>query len=359
MLHRPIAVLALLAALAAAIPAHAATPEASLEMGVRAFRAGDYASALVDLEDATRALTTVERLDAFAETGRFEGLTTLQTALVYLALTQFRMGDEDGARATVHRLAAAEQINPTFARLRLGAEGAEFEALALALAPGVSLPLNTSGAVEDPNLPLPAVTAAAGPTQLSAAERTRIVAALAPPLPGIAPLAPRSTLARQEPAAATPPPRASAPPVDTAVRTAAPATTVPAVPTRDALLLLRKAEALIDHGLVAEANAIYVALARQEGVAREVLIEAATGLYRTGAYRDAAAAFRRFGSFARGEEDLRFYFSVALFESGDYAGAQRELQCALPFIRETDEVLRYQLKISRMQQAAVPVAMLK
>ena len=122
--------------------------------------------------------------------------------------------------------------------------------------------------------------------------------------------------------------------------------------TRDALLALRKAEALVDNGLVAEANAIYATLARRAGTAREVLIEAATGLYRTGAYRDAVDAFRRFGTFARGEEDLRYYYSVALFESGDYRGAQHELRCALPFIRETDEVLRYAQKIERMQQAS-------
>lgn len=122
--------------------------------------------------------------------------------------------------------------------------------------------------------------------------------------------------------------------------------------TRDALLSLRKAEALIDNGLVAEANAIYTSLAGGEGVAREVLIESATGLYRTGAYRAAAAAFGRFGTFARGEEDLRYYYSVALFESGDYEGARRELHCALPFLRETDEVLRYQMKIDRMQQVS-------
>lgn len=350
MLHRPIVAMALLATLALASPALSATPEASFELGVRAFRAGDYASAVVDLEDAARALTTRDRVQAFVAGGELESLATLETTLVYLALAQFRLGQEDAARATLLRLAAAEEIEPTYAGLRLGAEAAELESLAAALAPEIGLPRNTAGVADDPTAALPPVVPASRRAALTPADRERIARALAPEVLGLAP-APVA-IADAPPVAA--PPTSSAAPASAPSRVAAP---VPPAVTRESLLELRKAEALIDNGLVADANAIYRALVRSETIAREVLIEAATGLYRTGAYRDAVDAFRRFGAFARGEEDLRYYYSVSLFESGDYQGAQREFRCALPFIRETDEVLRYQTKIERMQQAAFTSAM--
>ena len=55
--------------------------------------------------------------------------------------------------------------------------------------------------------------------------------------------------------------------------------------------------------------------------------------------------FRKFGTFAKGEEDLRYYHAVALYETGEYVAAQKELACALPFIQVTDDVSRYRVKI--------------
>lgn len=121
------------------------------------------------------------------------------------------------------------------------------------------------------------------------------------------------------------------------------------------LYALRSAETEAAAGRIEEAARIYYAVAGSPGVAREVLAAAAVGLYRTGAFRDAAEAFRGLGTFAKGEEDLRYYYAVSLFESGDYAGAERELYCALPFIQVTDEVARYRVKIETM--AGVAMAM--
>ena len=80
---------------------------------------------------------------------------------------------------------------------------------------------------------------------------------------------------------------------------------------------------------------------------------AATGLYRTSDFRDAAAEFKRLAGFARGEEDLRYYNAVSLFEIGRFDEARLELACALPFIQVTDDVSRYRSKIEQMpaQQA--------
>jgi hypothetical protein len=108
---------------------------------------------------------------------------------------------------------------------------------------------------------------------------------------------------------------------------------------------LREADVAAENGDIATAVRLYTQAIAPENVPREVLIAAGTGLYRTAAFRDAAQALRRLGTFARGEEDLRYYYAVSLYESGDYAAAQKELTCALPFIVATDEVLRYKNKI--------------
>ena len=114
---------------------------------------------------------------------------------------------------------------------------------------------------------------------------------------------------------------------------------------REYLLALRTAETAASTGRIDEAVRIYTGLANSTAVPREVLAEAAVGLYRTGSFREAAQAFHKFGTFAKGEEDLRYYYAVSLYETGSYADAQKELSCALPFIQVTDDVTRYRLKI--------------
>jgi tetratricopeptide (TPR) repeat protein len=114
---------------------------------------------------------------------------------------------------------------------------------------------------------------------------------------------------------------------------------------RAALDELRQAEALADNGEFEEARAIYRRLV--SSAPREIVAVAAVGLYRIGSYRDAVDAFQRLGAFARGEEDLHYYYAVSLYEAGQYDAARRELACALPFIEVSDEVARYRLKIEQ------------
>jgi hypothetical protein len=116
---------------------------------------------------------------------------------------------------------------------------------------------------------------------------------------------------------------------------------------REYLIRLREANELALRGRLNDANAMYIRLLDTAEMPREILAEAAVGLYRTGAYRSAANAFQMLGTFARGEEDLRYYNAVALYETGKYDEARRELACALPFIQVTDDVTRYQNKIER------------
>jgi tetratricopeptide (TPR) repeat protein len=285
--HTSVVVLSLILTFAVSLAAEL-SPEARLDSGVIAFRAKDYASAEPELSAAALALQA--RLAPGSSS-----TSTYERALVYLALTQFRLGREDDARQTILRLAAAEKVDPVYTSLALGEDTTDFDALVTALASDAGLP-SRSVAVDDGSLALPPVVAA----------------------PARVPEPVRSVV-------------------------------VPAATSADLshFTALRQAIALADAGQTMEAIRIWESLVDARDVAREVLIEAAIGLYRIGAYRQAVAAFDRLGTLGRGEEDLRYYHAVVLYETGNYEQARRELACALPFIQVTDEVERYRLKINQ------------
>lgn len=111
---------------------------------------------------------------------------------------------------------------------------------------------------------------------------------------------------------------------------------------------LEQAAAFASNGRIDDSQRVYLALFNAGNTSRDTIAAAATGLYRIGDYADAAGAFRKLGTFARGEEDLRFYNAVSLFETGSYFEAKRELACAIPFIQLTAEVVRYRAKIEQM-----------
>lgn len=435
-----------------------ATPESLLARGQEAFRKGDYTSAAVDLQAAAQGFLSPDQMQAYVNTGRFERLQPFETALVWLALAQFRLGREDDARETILRLVSAERIAPTYATLPLSSEAAEFETVVAALVPSARLPRNEQLAAADPNRPLPPVrptteekvavrkTLAQERAERQAAidafiaqERERIQreadARIAAEKAAAEKAAAERIAAAQREAdqrvaevqaranervtevQATTQERLTAAQTEARKRVAAAeaeaqrrvqaaeaeaqkkiaaaeaearqrmataeqeaqkqadariaeiekqtqeriaqerAASQQAATARLAeaeasarrvyLTSLRQAEAFANNGLLDDANTIYRRLANSENVPREVIAEAAAGLYRTGAFRDAVEAFRRMGAFARGEEDLRYYHAVALYEIGDYEAAKKELACALPFIQITDDVTRYRLKIEQ------------
>jgi hypothetical protein len=327
MLRRPIAVLLVAAVLC--LTAGAATPDGALDLGLRAFRAGDNASAVVDLDTAAQPGAPPQ---------------VRATALVYLALAQFRLGREDDARATILRLLDAERLDPVYATLPLHADALEFETLAAALVPESNLPKNVPNGTGDLSQPLPPVTRVEepAPPQTDVASQVEIQA--------------RAEIEDAERRAAASEARAQrelearmeAERATAEARTAVRMTEGPdAAVVRAALNDLRQAEALGDQGEIDAARRIYARLTGSP--AREVVAAAAVGLYRTAAYREAIDAFRSLGALARGEEDLHYYYAVALYEVGELAAARRELACALPFIEVTDEVARYRLKIENSQ----------
>jgi hypothetical protein len=111
---------------------------------------------------------------------------------------------------------------------------------------------------------------------------------------------------------------------------------------------LDQAASLATNNQPDQARRVYLALLNQANVSRQTIAEAARGLYRLGAFADAVEAFRNLGIFNRGEEDLRYYNAVSLFEIGRYEDAKKELACALPYIQITSDVARYRDKIQKM-----------
>ena len=111
---------------------------------------------------------------------------------------------------------------------------------------------------------------------------------------------------------------------------------------------LEQAASLAANNQPDQARRVYLALLNQANVSRQTIAAAARGLYRIGAFADAVEAFRNLGTFNRGEEDLRYYNAVSLFETGHYDDAKKELACALPYIDITSDVARYRDKIQKM-----------
>jgi tetratricopeptide (TPR) repeat protein len=111
---------------------------------------------------------------------------------------------------------------------------------------------------------------------------------------------------------------------------------------------LEQAASLSANGQPDQARRVYLALLNAANVSRATIAASAQGLYRLGDYADAVEAFRNLGTFAHGEEDLRYYNAVSLFETGRYADAKKELACALPYIQITSDVARYRDKIEKM-----------
>ena len=101
---------------------------------------------------------------------------------------------------------------------------------------------------------------------------------------------------------------------------------------------LDQAASLATNNQPDQARRVYLALLNQANVSRQTIAAAARGLYRLGAFADAVEAFRNLGTFNRGEEDLRYYNAVSLFETGHYDDAKKELACALPYIEVTSDV---------------------
>ena len=331
--------------------AQAATPPAALQAGIEAFRAGNYQAAVPSLNAAANGFLSNDAMEKYVSSGRFETLASVETALIYLAIAQSRLGNDAAAREAISRLMTAERIAPTYASLNLEPDAAEFEPLTARLVPGSALPKNASFQVPVPMpapMPAPApVQVAVTPSRDDAAERADreryIEQRLAEERAKIERMfeerlaAERTVIQREADER-----------VAAVERTAMARVVMPDLMTRrDYLARLREAEGFVATRQLNRAVDLWSALMRRPGTPRDILAEAATGLYRAGSYREAVDAFGQFGVFGRGEEDLRYYYAVALYEIGRFDEARRELACALPYIEVTNDVERYRAKIEQ------------
>ncbi len=368
----------------AAAPSGAAADQ-HLQRGKEAFRAGRWNDAIDELKAASDSYTSPETTQNYVNSGVFAQLDRFETAMVYMALSYDHLGKEKEARDSVLRIATAERIDSRFTKLPLDPEVAEFPALAQRLAPDLGLPQNMSlqGVTADQ-----LIAAARSEAQREAQEKVdtaraaderaveeRIAAERAAILKAadekIA--ADRAAIEREADArvaAARAEAEKEAQQRIDAARSegerqvadrvaaeraaeqrsaaAAAAAAPPEMQRLDASQLLRQGDADASIGDADSAAASYARVLDLPGVSRDALVSAAVGLYRAGDFVHAVDAFGKVGTFHRGEEDLRYYNAVSLYETGHYDEAKKELACALPFIQIDDEVTRYRSKIESM-----------
>jgi len=372
------------------LTAQSPAPDDLLQRGRDSYRSGHYADAIKNLSAAADAFLSPAQVHAYVTTGQLPSLDKFETAIIYLALSYSKMGKDADAAEQIRRLNAAEAIAPTFSKLAL-ADIADFQAVAKRVAPGTPVPTSVATAVTAPTpAPQPAAPAAIATAQREADQRVAAARATAEQeaqqridteraaiqKAADEKIAAEREAIRKEADRVIAEARAAAEremqEKIAAERAAMQKTIEERIASERAALeretqeriaadrlaaqrqfesnpftVLRRAEALASSGQVDEANTTYLRLLNAPDVSRDTVAAVATGLYRTGDYRNALRALQKIGTFLRGEEDLRFYKAVALYETGSYSEAKKELACALPYIQMTDDVSRYRVKIEQ------------
>lgn len=348
-----------------------------LQRGIAHYNDGNYAPAMQELKLAAFGL--VDSLDHF------------ETAYVYYTNAAQKLQKEASARDALQRILAAEKIEHRYAALTLPAEvRTAFEAAARSLLRRDELgllrigtaaaPKTTEIVVPDPIVPAPKTPqpppatpqpAPATPQpapvtpqpQPKAPQPVAVIPQPAPvkPQPQPVPRAPQPAPVipqpqpakpqpmKPQPAPITPQPSTQQPPV-TQQPQSVPPQPQSQPPTRPAASndigeTIFAAERAVNQGDLASARNLYRALLAQPQLPRTSALRIAEGLYRSRDFPNTVKAFGRAMPLARGEEPYRYYLAVALYETGNYAAAKRELAAALPYIDETPDVSRYRAKI--------------
>jgi tetratricopeptide (TPR) repeat protein len=236
------------------------------------------------------------RIAAF---GYVEDVARYEMAEAYIAIAAQRLNRPDEARIALKRIVLAERIERRFASLQLSPalRGAIAEAAKALLTPSQAALLTMPS--PEPQVATPTPTP--------------------PPKVGMT-IVP-------DPIVATPASRPQ--------------------PARDPAPILADADRALHAGDLAQARAGYASLLALSELPRATLLKTGEGLCRARDFLAAVRAFERAGAFAKGEEPYRYYYAVALYESGRYRDAKRELAAALPFIEATPDVQRYRAKIEQ------------
>jgi hypothetical protein len=317
--------------LLAALPAGAAIDPFYLSLlrdGQHAFDRKDYAAAARDLRRACFGMLDEPR--------------QLADCLVRLALAQDRLNDVDGFRNTFQRLADVEERFKAYSELpqdvRAGLEqrlAARVPAATLASAPAFRSTL--------PVKPEPTANAKS-PPRMKAAEKPETRPASPPaksPAGSAAAPVPEKPAASPPalPPATEPEPTAAVPPADPAAKPLTAAESQKLDQARRLLAERRTSRELREaYQLAREVADVHPELTDAQHLAAE-------GAYRISRWGDAATYFRRGGDPGDDEPERLFYLAVALFETGDTAGAAEVLKRSLPNLQRTAYVDSYAKKI--------------
>jgi hypothetical protein len=346
----------------------------NLRRGVAEYEGGRHSNAVMHL-----------RIAAF---GLLDSIEHYETAHIYNALANDKLGDAAAARDAAQRVIAAQRIQAKYGSLQLpGAVRTAFDALAkrvltptevAALRPSADTPAAPRPPAQTASQPQkPPQTVPATPTKPAVVVESQPQKPLpstgtnntaAPPRTGTTrprdpdpkPVTPPS----QKPATTRP---AQTPPAGTTTTAPATSTTrprtepatpprdpapkpstaaIPAPPARDIASRLAAGDAALGRSQLISARSIYRDLLAAGGLSRSELLRVAEGLYRARDFGPALRGFRQLDPLQRGEEPYRYYIAVALYETGQFAAAKKELAAALPHIEVTEDVARYRTKIN-------------
>jgi len=281
--------------------------------GLAHFQNGSYETAIRELRLAAFGLIEVPERFAMAQ--------------AYVVAAAERLNRTDEARVAMQKIVAAEHVQRRFSAL--------------------DLPPDVRGDVDK-------ASALLSPAEL-AYFRSNAAAT------GIARTAPRSVITVPDPIVAQPQPQpppkpvpqppapqpipVPQPKVEPPAPQPQPPAPQPAPRDSDVAKLIADGDRAIAAGDLIAARDAYTAALQTSQLPHATLLKLGEGLYRARAFRDAATAFDRAGAFAKGEGPFRYYYAVALYETGRYAAAKRELAAALPSIEVTPDVARYRQKI--------------
>jgi hypothetical protein len=337
------------------------------QRGMAHFAAGDYATAFTELRNA--AFGFVERVDTF------------ETAQSYAVIAAHRLGHDSDARESLLRIVSAEKIQPHFRSVTLPDDmRAEIDTVAATLLtsqectllgvpakvqeaaatkPAVVVPTPTkapnvavtaprereSREKERPDETQPKTT----PQPVTPAPQPRVVAPqpVAPqpvaPQPVAQPVVPQPDNPKPADPAPKPPPAPAPQPVTQPKPQTTPPKPQPAA--KNTNTSLAEAQKAIDEGDLGRARSIYDTLLGAPDLSHAAALRIAEGSYSVHDFAGTTRAFQRAGALNHGEEQLHYDYAVALYETGRYAEAKRELAASLPYITMTADVVRYRAKI--------------
>jgi hypothetical protein len=313
------------------------------QRGMTHFAAADYGAAFTELRSA--AFGFVERVEQF------------EIAQSYACLAAQRLGHVSDARDSLIRIVGAEKVQPRYRSLKLPddvradvnsiaaslltEQEAAFLGVSTAATPEVTVPTP----MKQPNV---AVTAprdeapdAAGSARVPrTADGTPVANEPAGKMPALP--APVPQPKKPVPQPVPPPPKSAQPRAIVPVPQPIPA---PQAPVANVDANLADAQRAIDDGDIDRAHSMYNDLSNAPSLSHTVALRVAEGLYRVRDFAGAARTFARAGAIGRGEESYHYYYAVALYETGRYGNAKRELAAALPYVAITPDVTRYRAKI--------------